>query len=86
MFKVVGVTADSPLVTSRWIRLDLNFNILKIFGEGKKSCDCCGDVRKGVSEGGFGGAPGFPILSDRDLSFSASLGVARCFVQTFPIF
>ena len=33
--------------------------------------------RKSVSEGGFGGAPGFPILSDRDLSFSASCGVAR---------
>ena len=32
-----------------------------------------------MSEGGFGSAPGFPILSDRDLSFSASLGVARCF-------
>jgi len=34
-------------------------------------------IRKSVSEGGFGSAPGFPILSDRDLSFSASLGVAR---------
>merc|ERR1711874_665325 len=33
--------------------------------------------KKRVSEGGFGSAPGFPILSDRDLSFSASLGVAR---------
>ena len=31
-----------------------------------------------MSDGGFGGAPGFPILSDRDLSFAASLGVARC--------
>jgi len=50
--QVFGLTADSPLVTSRWIR-------------------------KRVSEGGFGSAPGFPILSDRDLSFSASLGVAR---------
>ena len=60
--------------------------ILKIFWEGKKSCDCCGEIRKGVSEGGFGGAPGFPILSDRDLSFSASLGVARCFVCSFPLF
>merc|ERR1711990_1146910 len=50
--QVVGVVADSPLVTSRWIR-------------------------KSVSDGGFGSAPGFPILSDRDLSFSASLGVAR---------
>jgi len=50
--QVIGVTADSPLAISRWIR-------------------------KSVSEGGFGGAPGFPILSDRDLSFSASCGVAR---------
>ena len=84
---MVGVTADSPLVTSRWLRFDLNFLcILKIFWEGKKSCDCCGEIRKGVSEGGFGGAPGFPILSDRDLSFSASLGVARCVVHSFPLF
>ena len=32
-----------------------------------------------MSDGGFGSAPGFPILTDRDLSFSASLGIARCF-------
>jgi len=50
--QVIGVTADSPLAISRWIR-------------------------RSVSDGGFGGAPGFPILSDRDLSFSASCGVAR---------
>jgi len=50
--QVIGITADSPLAITRWIR-------------------------KSVSDGGFGGAPGFPILSDRDLSFSASCGVAR---------
>ena len=64
------------MVTSRWIRLDW-----KIFWGDKKSGDHC--VRKSVSEGGFGSAPGFPILSDRDLSFSASLGVARCFNVLF---
>ena len=37
--------------------------------------------RKSVSDGGFGGAPGFPILSDRDLSFSGSCGVARWVIK-----
>ena len=41
--------------------------------------------RKSVSEGGFGGAPGFPILSDRDLSFSASCGVARWLMKANEI-
>ena len=30
-----------------------------------------------MSEGGFGANLGFPILIDRDLKFSASLGLAR---------
>ena len=30
-----------------------------------------------MSEGGFGTNLGFPILSDRDLKFSGSLGLAR---------
>ena len=42
--------------------------------------------RKSVSEGGFGGAPGFPILSDRDLSLSASCGVARWVNKTITTF
>ena len=39
-----------------------------------------------MSDGGFGSAPGFPILTDRDLSFSASLGIARCFNPPFFFF
>ena len=35
---------------------------------------------------GFGGALGFPLLSDHDLVLSMSLGVARCHAlpSTFP--
>ena len=34
-------------------------------------------ISKDVSGGGFGGPVGFPILSDKDLSLSMSIGVAR---------
>ena len=34
-------------------------------------------ISKDVSGGGFGGPVGFPILSDKDLSLSMSMGVAR---------
>ena len=34
-------------------------------------------ISKDVSRGGFGGPVGFPILTDKDLSLSMSMGVAR---------
>ena len=34
-------------------------------------------ITKSVSDGGFGGVTGFPILTDKDLSLSSSLCVAR---------
>ena len=68
--QLIGVTADSPLAISRWIR----FNLVRSDQEHLNNFK---SDRKSVSDGGFGGAPGFPILSDRDLSFSASCGVAR---------
>jgi hypothetical protein len=34
-------------------------------------------MTKSIDEGGFGSAPGFPILSDRALTLSMDLGVAR---------
>ena len=64
---------------SRWIR----FHLFKF------KCGLLKKIksdRKSVSEGGFGGAPGFPILRDRDLSFSASCGVARWVTKAITIF
>ena len=71
--KVIGVTADSPLTTSRWIRFNF-FIHWTTFGPRSNHNYI---YRKRVSDGGFGGAPGFPILSDRSLAFSSSCGVAR---------
>ena len=70
---MIGVTADSPLTTSRWIRFNF-FIHWTTFGARSNHKH---NYRKRVSDGGFGGAPGFPILSDRDLAFSSSCGVAR---------
>ena len=71
--QVIGVTADSPLTTSRWIRFNF-FIHWTTFGPRSNHNH---NYRKRVSDGGFGGAPGFPILSDRNLAFSSSCGVAR---------
>ena len=71
--QVIGITADSPLTTSRWIRFNFVFH-WTTFGPRSNHNH---NFRKRVSDGGFGGAPGFPILSDRNLAFSSSCGVAR---------